>query len=57
MKFLHTSDLHIGKRLNGVQLIEDQKYILSQIIKIAEEEKADAIVAIECRAFIRTVLE
>ncbi len=45
MKFLHTSDLHIGKRLNGVQLIEDQKYILSQIIKIAEEEKADAIVA------------
>ena len=45
MKFLHTSDLHIGKRLNGVQLIDDQKYILSQIIKIAEEEKADAIVA------------
>lgn len=45
MKFLHTSDLHIGKRLNGFSLIEDQKYILDQIIKIAEEEVVDAVVA------------
>lgn len=38
MKFLHLADLHIGKRLNEFSLIEDQKYILSQIIDIIDEE-------------------
>ena len=32
MKFLHIADLHIGKTLNQKTLIEDQKYILDQII-------------------------
>lgn len=27
MKFLHISDLHIGKRVNEFSMIEDQKYI------------------------------
>ena len=27
MKFIHLSDLHIGKRLNGFSLLEDQIYI------------------------------
>lgn len=31
MKFLHISDLHIGKRVNEFSMIEDQKYILRQI--------------------------
>ena len=44
MKILHTSDLHIGKKLNGFSLLEDQKYILAEILKIAEEEKADALI-------------
>lgn len=44
MKFLHTSDLHIGKRLNEYPLIDDQKHILSQIIDIAKEEKVSAVV-------------
>ena len=30
MKFLHISDLHIGKRVNEFSMIEDQKYILRQ---------------------------
>lgn len=43
MKFLHISDLHLGKRLNNYSMLEDQKYILQQILQIAEEEKADAV--------------
>lgn len=44
MKFLHISDLHLGKRLNEFSLIEDQKYILNQILNIAEREEADGII-------------
>ncbi len=44
MKFLHTGDLHIGKIVNDFSMIEDQKYILEQIIEIAKEEKVDAVV-------------
>ena len=44
MKFLHISDLHIGKRVNEFSMIEDQKYILNQILAIAEEECADAVI-------------
>lgn len=43
MKFLHTADLHIGKRLFESSLIEDQKYILSQIVDIACREQVDAV--------------
>ena len=43
MKFLHTGDLHIGKTLHEFPLLEDQKYILKQIIEIAEAEKTDAV--------------
>ena len=39
MKLLHTSDLHIGKRVNEFSMIEDQEYILNQILKIVDEEK------------------
>ena len=43
MKFLHISDLHIGKRVNEFSMIEDQKYILNQILRIAEQERAEAV--------------
>ena len=39
MKFVHISDLHIGKRLNEYSLIEDQKFILREILNIIDEEK------------------
>lgn len=42
MKIMHLSDLHLGKRLNEFNLLEDQAYILDQILKMAEEEKPDA---------------
>lgn len=43
MKFLHLSDLHLGKRVNEFSMAEDQKYILDQIIEITEEENPDGI--------------
>ncbi|MBQ9756623.1 MAG: exonuclease SbcCD subunit D [Clostridia bacterium] len=43
MKFLHISDLHLGKRLNEYSLIEDQRFILNQILKITAEEKPDGL--------------
>lgn len=44
MKFLHISDLHIGKRVNEFSMIEDQKYILEQILGIAEKEQVDGVI-------------
>ena len=44
MKLFHLADLHLGKRVNGFSMIEDQKYILKQIIKLADEEKPDAVI-------------
>lgn len=43
MKFVHISDLHIGKRLNEYSLIDDQRHILNEIIKIIQKEKPDAV--------------
>ena len=33
MRFLHLSDLHIGRRLNGFSLLEDQRAVLGQAVK------------------------
>lgn len=43
MKLLHTADLHIGKSVNGFSLIEDQRYILSQILRLAQDHQVDAL--------------
>ena len=43
MKFIHLSDLHLGKRLNDFSLIEDQKYILDRIIHIIEDEAPNGV--------------
>lgn len=43
MKLFHLSDLHIGKRVNEFSMIEDQKYILSQILRAVDEERPDGI--------------
>ena len=44
MKFIHLSDLHIGKRVNDFSMLEDQKYIFEKIADIVKEEKADAVI-------------
>ena len=43
MKLIHLSDLHIGKRVNEISMIEDQAYILDRILQITDEEQADAV--------------
>lgn len=43
MKFLHTGDLHLGKTLNGFDMSEDQRYILDQILDIADKEAVDGV--------------
>lgn len=43
MKLIHLSDLHLGKRLNEFSLLEDQKYILAQILTIIQDERPDAV--------------
>ncbi|MFR3138844.1 MAG: exonuclease SbcCD subunit D [Lacrimispora saccharolytica] len=43
MRFLHTADLHIGKRVNEFSMLEDQEYILRQILKTADKEQVEAV--------------
>ncbi|KFN92116.1 SbcD family exonuclease [Tetragenococcus muriaticus 3MR10-3] len=44
MRFLHTGDWHIGKKLYGYDLLADQKDIIEQILTIAIDQQVDAIV-------------
>ncbi len=44
MKFIHTSDWHIGRQLHNQSLIDDQRHVLLQILELAEEHKVDAVI-------------
>ncbi len=43
MRFFHLSDLHLGRRLCELSLIDDQRYILEQILLLCDENKPDAV--------------
>ncbi len=43
MRFVHLSDLHLGKRVNDFSMIDDQKFILDRILKIIDEEDPQAV--------------
>lgn len=43
MKLLHLSDLHLGKRVNEVSMLDDQAFILQQILGVIDETKPDAV--------------
>lgn len=43
MKLMHLSDLHIGKRLMDVSLLEDQRFIFDQILSVMDREQPDAV--------------
>ena len=43
MKLIHLSDLHLGKRVNEFSMLEDQAFILKQILEIADREKPDGV--------------
>ena len=43
MKLIHLSDLHLGKRVNEFSMLEDQRYILSEILHLVDQEQPDGV--------------
>ena len=43
MKWIHTSDLHIGKQINEFSLLEDQRFFLRQLSELALKERPDVL--------------
>lgn len=43
MKLMHLSDLHLGKRVNGFSMLEDQTYILGQILELVGREQPQGV--------------
>ena len=43
MKFIHLSDLHLGKRIGEFSMLEDQRYILLEILKTIDQEQPDCV--------------
>ncbi len=43
MRFMHLSDLHIGKRVNEFSMLEDQRFILKQILDLARQQQVDGV--------------
>ena len=43
MKLLHLADLHLGKRVNGFDLLEDQRAVLAQVLALCEEHGVQAV--------------
>ena len=44
MKLIHLSDLHLGKRVNEFSMLEDQRYILGEILKVVDREQPQGVI-------------
>lgn len=44
MKFIHTADWHLGKTLKGQPLIDEQIHILTELLKVIDDEKPEAVI-------------
>ena len=44
MRFIHLSDLHIGKSVNGFSMLDEQRHVFKQICDYIESKKADAVI-------------
>lgn len=44
LKFFHTADWHLGKLVQGTNMVEDQRYILEQFVRDIEQEQPDAVI-------------
>lgn len=44
MRLMHLADLHIGKKVNGYSMIEDQEYVLQQVLDVVKEEQVDGVI-------------
>lgn len=43
MRWMHLADLHIGKKVNGFSMLEDQRYVLEQVLKVASEQSLNGV--------------
>jgi exonuclease SbcD len=43
MRFLHTSDWHLGRQFHNISLLEDQRYVLKQLVDIVHDKQAQAV--------------
>lgn len=43
MRLMHLADLHIGKKVNEFSMLEDQRYILEQVLALARDQKVDGV--------------
>ena len=43
MKFLHTSDWHVGKTLKGHNRLDEQEAVLNEIVGLANDYQVDAV--------------
>lgn len=44
MRFIHTSDWHLGKSLKGESLLDDQAHILDEIVRVVDDQQPDALI-------------
>lgn len=44
MRFIHLADLHIGKKVNEFSMLEDQRYVLEQVLDTVEQTKPDGVI-------------
>lgn len=43
MRLMHLADLHIGKRVNGFSMLEDQRYVLERVLEVASKQSLDGV--------------
>ncbi|HID45844.1 MAG TPA: exonuclease SbcCD subunit D [Chromatiaceae bacterium] len=43
MRFLHTSDWHLGRQFHNISLLEDQRHVLDQLVDIVRDRHVDAV--------------
>ena len=51
MRFLHLSDLHLGKRVCEFSMLDDQRYILEQILSLLDTHPVDAVLMANTGSF------
>ncbi len=44
MRFIHTSDWHLGRQFHNISLLDDQRHVLQQMLAYIREESVDAVV-------------
>lgn len=44
MRFFHLADLHIGKKVNGYSMVDDQRVVLQQVVELVKKERPDAVI-------------